>query len=201
MGCFVDIDLSGISPPQKEVYTRRYTSGVVGDCGELHKVMKAHYRGYRSVAHWKEFCETWLPLAQGICMGYRKGNAIPASFAMWMVGSSDREIYIRLLCSKDRCGGATLKHVLRLLSDDAVVTLHSEPHTIRFYEKHGFARTKEVLVDEFGIRYPLMVYGRDGVPKGIEIESGWHWPGIAYYLVWYWRYIILVLALFSITLF
>lgn len=204
MGNFVDIDLSSISPVQKEVYTRRYTSSVVGDCGPLYKVMKMHYRGYRSAAHWREFCDTWLPHALGICIGYRKGSAVPASFAMWMMGSSEKEMYIRLLCSKDRCGGATLKHVLRLLRDSDIISLHSEPHTIRFYEKHGFVRTKEVLVDEHGIRYPLMVFSKEGVTgstatAAFDIESGWHWPGIAYYLVWYWKYIVAI-TLFSIIL-
>lgn len=182
----LDIILEDVEPWHKdEVVRERIKSATGKDQGALWSVMKYHYRSYNDW-HWKGFANEWVPKADGVSIIY-SGKRILA-FAMWM--DVPGGIYLRLLCSRDRCGGELLEHIIGLMGGRGI-GLHSEPHTIGFYRKYGFKLTSSVYVDQYGIRYPYMLRGRMG--DGL-VEVGHHWPGIGYYMWTYWKVVICIWA-------
>lgn len=99
------------------------------------------------------FLRTWVPLITNYAFVCSKGTVC----AMIMYYHAYDGVYIRLLCSRLKCGSIALNYLKDKFPTDTI-TLNSEEKAVPFYERHGFELCLDAPMED-GC-HPLMILRR-----------------------------------------
>ena len=172
----VDISLQSNQRSVADIYKSFKLSTGFKFPQSIYRILNHHYQSH-DITYWKEFLTEWMSMITNYVFIYIDRFSEPAAFLnrsrdVFICGvllyidkniqkKDIKDIYIRLLCSKYKCGGTLLSHVVEKIKKDAkhiIISLNSEPSCVDFYIKHGFTCTSEYDEDEeTHIRYPYMV--------------------------------------------
>lgn len=122
---------------------------------DLAELLRHHYQSEKNINFWRnEFLKYWMckitHCAVAIC--HDKVGGI-----MLYIDKGNGNIYIRILCSKDHCGGLLLNYLINKYQGH-VISVNSEPLVVGFYQKYGFVTNLDVPL-ESGL-YPYMTRGK-----------------------------------------
>lgn len=112
-----------------------------------------HYQHHDRL-YWRDFLESWVHTVTNfafVCC-----NDVVCAMVFYYM--RDDGIYIRLLCSKLKCGSLALQYVANTYPN-INITLNSEPSAIKFYVRHGFEVSKDAPLEDG--RNPLMILKRE----------------------------------------
>lgn len=111
--------------------------------------IQKHYQKWDADEWRNGFMKAWFEKITNCTIAIKNNDV--AGIMMYMHYRDS--VYIRLLCSKDHCGGHLLKYIIHKYPQKTI-SLNSEIHVVGFYEKFGFNRMWHMPL-ECGI-YPYM---------------------------------------------
>lgn len=169
-------------------FTKR-TGGMILD---LPTIAMQHYQRF-TIDHWKTYIDEWLPLSLHvyIAMISYKSSWIVTGLAISVPDyHTDKECYIRLLCSACKCGRILMNAIRDNSKDTRRIALHSEPSCVEFYRKLGFVMVgTNYETNDLHVRYPMMILplGKKSINDVLdgEVVCTWFYFGWWYYLAKY----------------
>ena len=133
----------------------------------LPQLFKYHYKKYTTTL-WLLWLYKWLPLCTNIAVLYTNKNMIPelamhepcvCAIVLFVKREHVRHVYGRALCSALYCGSKLVDYVKSQYANSRqydYITLHTDPHIVQFYQKHGWILTNTHIYDIMGTKYPFM---------------------------------------------
>jgi hypothetical protein len=173
----------------------------LGEGVDIPSLLLHHYRKY-NLRHFKTFCNTWVKQLSRVIIAYMRFKErfviLGVAFIIegkWIedgiIYGNDTDVYIRCLCSSCFCGGDIIRYIKKLYKGTKFtrLKLNSEPEkrVLDFYYKHGFVMLENCFIDQWGIKFPEMIYCFDtkiNIYKGecISTSPEDFFPGIMFYV-------------------
>jgi hypothetical protein len=151
----IDIILPNTTREDKEACIVDDVESVTGiKIKDFAACLQHHYQS-ESVDYWRNgFMKCWMSKITHCAIAVNDKDI--GGIMLYIEKDYNSTIYIRILCSKNHCGGMLLKYLIDKYPDHSI-TVNSEKKAVGFYEKYGFMKRMDIA-PENGM-YPFMSRG------------------------------------------